>query len=78
MYVVDVLKQTGSRMKVVLSIVAIVVSAVPAIFLSHLAISRMMGEGILAALVTVFVGMVLAVTIFALVTSLFRRLGWFK
>lgn len=78
MYVVDVLKQTGSRMKIVLSIVAILLSAVPAILLSHLAISSLMGEGILAALVTVVVGLVLAVTIFAGVTSLFRRLGWFK
>ena len=78
MYVVDVLKQTGSRMKVFLSIVAILMSAVPAIVLSHLAISRMMGEGILAALVTVFAGLVLAVTFFALLTSLFRKLGWFK
>lgn len=78
MYVVDVVKQTGSRMNIVLSIAAIVLSAVPAIFLSHLAISSLMGEGLLASLATLFVGMVLAVTFFAGVTSVFRKLGWFK
>lgn len=78
MYVVDVLKQTGSRMKLLLSIIAILLSAVPAIFLSHLAISALMSEGLLASLATLFVGMVLAVTFFAGVTSVFRKLGWFK
>lgn len=78
MYVVDVLKQTGSRMNMLFSIIAILLSAVPAIFLSHLAISSLMGEGLLASLATLFVGMVLAVTFFAGVTSVFRKLGWFK
>jgi len=78
MYVVDVVKQTGSRMNIVLSIAAILLSAVPAIFISHFAISSLMGEGLLASLATLFVGMVLAVTFFAVVTSVFRKLGWFK
>lgn len=78
MYVVDVVKQTGSRMNIVLSIAAILLSAVPAIFLAHLAISMLLGEGLLATLATLFVGMVLAVTFFAGVTSVFRKLGWFK
>jgi hypothetical protein len=78
MYVVDVVKQTGSRMNIVLSIIAIVLSAAPAVILSHLAISSLMGEGLLASLATLFVGMVLAVTFFSVITSVFRRLGWFK
>jgi ABC-type Na+ efflux pump permease subunit len=78
MYVVDCVKESGSRMNIVLSIVAIVLSAVPAITISYFAVAALLGEGLFATLVTLVLGMVLAVALFALVTSLFRKAGWFK
>jgi hypothetical protein len=78
MYVVDCVKESGSRMNIVLSVLAIVLATVPAILISHFSMSALLGEGVLAAVCTLFVALVLATTFFAVVTSLFRKMGWWK